>query len=142
MANTKAPNPKRYKLPANAKPRAYATATKSARRRAPASGGIAGLKRQHRWRPGTVALREIRRYQRSTELLIKKAPFGRLVKEISQDFKVKRFQATAVLALQEAAESYLVSLFEDSLLCATHAKRVTVRPTDIQLARRIRGERA
>jgi len=100
------------------------------------------LKRQHRWRPGTVALREIRRYQRSTELLIKKAPFGRLVKEISQDFKVKRFQATAVLALQEAAESYLVSLFEDSLLCATHAKRVTVRPTDIQLARRIRGERA
>ena len=110
MANTKAPNPKRYKPPANAKPRAYATATKSARRRAPASGGIAGLKRQHRWRPGTVALREIRRYQRSTELLIKKAPFGRLVKEISQDFKVKRFQATAVLALHEAAESYLGSL--------------------------------
>ena len=106
------------------------------------AGIVYGVKRQHLWRPGTVSLREIRRYQRSTELLIKKAPFGRLVKEISQDFKVKRFQATAVLALQEAAESYLVSLFEDSLLCATHAKRVTVRPTDIQLARRIRGERA
>ena len=74
------------------------------------AGIVYGVKRQHLWRPGTVSLREIRRYQRSTELLIKKAPFGRLVKEISQDFKVKRFQATAVLALHEAAESYLGSL--------------------------------
>ena len=95
------------------------------------------------FRPGTVALREIRRYQKSTDLLIRKLPFQRLVREIAQDFKNDlRFQATAILALQEASESYLVSLFEDCNLCAIHAKRVTIMPKDIQLARRIRGERA
>jgi histone H3 len=100
------------------------------------------VKRQHRFRPGTVALREIRRYQRSTELLIKKAPFARLVREVAQDYnKELRFQATAILALQEASENYLVSIFEDSNLCAMHGKRITIRPCDIQLARRIRGER-
>jgi len=92
---------------------------------------------------GTVALREIRRYQKSTELLIRKLPFQRLVREIAQDFKTDlRFQSSAVLALQEAAEAYLVGLFEDTNLCAIHAKRVTIMPKDIQLARRIRGERA
>jgi len=106
------------------------------------TANVYGVKRQHRFRPGTVALREIRRYQRSTDLLIRKAPFCRLVKEIAQDFKAVSFQATAVLALQEAAESYLVSVFEDANLCAIHAKRVTIRQCDIQLARRIRGERA
>ena len=103
----------------------------------------AGIKKPHRYRPGTVALREIRRYQKSTELLIRKLPFQRLVREIAQDFKTDlRFQSSAVMALQEASEAYLVGLFEDTNLCAIHAKRVTIMPKDIQLARRIRGERA
>jgi histone H3 len=100
-------------------------------------------KKKHRFRPGTVALREIRRYQKSTDLLIRKLPFQRLVREIANDFKTDlRFQSSAVVALQEASESYLVGLFQDTNLCAIHAKRVTIMPKDIQLARRIRGERA
>jgi histone H3 len=115
-------------------------ATKAARKSAPATGGV---KKPHRYRPGTVALREIRRYQKSTDLLIRKLPFQRLVREIAQDFKNDlRFQGTAILALQEASESDLVSLFEDTNLCAIHAKRVTIMPKDVQLARRIRGERS
>ena len=95
-----------------------------------------------RFRPDTGALKEIRRYQKSTELLIKKLPFQRLVREIAQDFKSHlKFQSTALSALQEAAEAYLVGLFEDTNLCTIHAKRVTIMPRDIQLARRIRGER-
>ena len=101
-----------------------------------------GVKKPHRYRPGTVALREIRRYQKSTELLIRKMPFNRLVREIAQDFKTDlRFQASAIGALQEASEAYLVGLFEDSNLCAIHGKRVTIMPKDIQLAMRIRGEK-
>lgn len=111
------------------------------------------VKKPHRYRPGTVALREIRRYQKSTDTLIKKLPFQRLVREIAQDFNNPldprghkggefRFQSSAVLALQEAAEAYLVGIFEDTNLCAIHAKRVTIMPKDMQLARRIRGERA
>jgi len=118
------------------------------------------VKKPHRFRPGTVALREIRRYQKSTELLIRKLPFQRLVREIAQgrskfhslvitgnqphflDYKTDlRFQSSAVMALQEAAEAYLVSLFEDTNLAAIHAKRVTIQPKDLQLARRLRGER-
>ena len=115
-------------------------ATKAARKSAPATGGV---KKPHRYRPGTVALREIRRYQKSTELLIRKLPFQRLVREIAQEFKSDlRFQGSAVLALQEASEAYLVGLFEDTNLCAIHAKRVTIMTKDIQLARRIRGERS
>ncbi|RLN85077.1 hypothetical protein BBJ28_00023615, partial [Nothophytophthora sp. Chile5] len=80
--------------------------------------------------------------QKSTDLLIRKLPFQRLVREIAQDYKTDlRFQSTAILALQEASEAYLVGLFEDTNLCAIHAKRVTIMPKDIQLARRIRGER-
>ena len=102
-----------------------------------------GVKKPHRYRPGTVALREIRRYQKSTELLIRKLPFQRLVREVAQDYKTDlRFQGSAVLALQESAEAYLVGLFEDTNLAAIHAKRVTIMPKDIQLARRIRGERS
>ena len=98
---------------------------------------------KRKYKPGTVALREIKRYQKSTELLIRKLPFQRLVREIAQDFKTDlRFQGSAVMALQEAAEAYLVGLFEDTNLCAIHAKRVTIMPKDIQLARRIRGERS
>ena len=115
-------------------------ATKSARSSAPQTGGV---KKPHRYRPGTVALREIRRYQKSTDLLIRKAPFQRLVREIAQDFMEDcRFQSTSVLALQEAAEHYHVGLFEDCNICAVHAKRVTIMPKDMQLARRIRGERS
>uniref|UniRef100_A0A673G0E9 Core Histone H2A/H2B/H3 domain-containing protein n=1 Tax=Sinocyclocheilus rhinocerous TaxID=307959 RepID=A0A673G0E9_9TELE len=89
-------------------------ATKAARKSAPATGGV---KKPHRYRPGTVALREIRRYQKSTELLIRKLPFQRLVREIAQDFKTDlRFQSSAVMALQEASEAYLVGLFEDQQL--------------------------
>ncbi|KAK2719489.1 hypothetical protein QYM36_005091 [Artemia franciscana] len=92
---------------------------------------------------GTVARREIRRYQKSTELLIRKLPFQRLARGIAQDFKTDlRFHSSAVMALQEASKAYLIGLFEDTNLCAIHAKRVTIMPKDIQLARRIRGERA
>ena len=115
-------------------------AVKAARKAAPTSGGV---KKPRRYRPGTVALREIRRYQKSTDLLIRKLPFQRLVKEIAQDFKRDlRYQGSALLALQETAEAYLVSLFEDTNLCAIHAKRVTIMPKDVQLARRIRGDRS
>jgi histone H3 len=111
-----------------------------ARKSAPAASGH--VKKPHRYRPGTVALREIRKYQKSTDLMIQKLPFQRLVREIAMDFKSDlRFQSTAILALQEASESYLVGLFEDTNLCAIHAKRVTIMPKDIQLARRIRGEK-
>lgn len=107
------------------------------------SSGSGGVKKPHRFRPGTVALREIRKFQKSTDLLIRKLPFQRLVREIAQDYKTDlRFQSAAIAALQEAAEAYLVGLFEDTNLCAIHAKRVTIMPKDIQLARRIRGERS
>ncbi len=87
-------------------------------------------------------MREIRKYQKSSDLLIRKLPFQRLVKEISYDFKDGlKFQSSAILALQECCEAYLVGLFEDANLCAIHAKRVTIMVRDIQLARRIRGER-
>jgi histone H3 len=106
------------------------------------SSNVGGIKKPHRFKPGTVALREIRRYQKNTDLLIRKLPFQRLVREIAQEFRTElRFQAGAVAALQEAAEAYLVGLFEDTNLCALHSKRVTIMPKDMQLARRIRGER-
>uniref|UniRef100_A0A2K6SAH9 Core Histone H2A/H2B/H3 domain-containing protein n=1 Tax=Saimiri boliviensis boliviensis TaxID=39432 RepID=A0A2K6SAH9_SAIBB len=96
-------------------------ATKAARKSAPSTGGV---KKPHRYRPGTVALREIRRYQKFTELLIRKLPFQRLVREIAQDLKTElRFQSAAIGALQEASKAYLVGLFEDTNLCAIHAKR-------------------
>ena len=122
-----------------------AAAAREAGKKAP--GG--GVRKPHRFRPGTVALKEIRRYQKSTELLIQKLPFQHLVREIANDREVVpdhmigkiRFQTDAIKALQESCEAYLVGLFEDTNLCAIHAKRVTIMPKDIQLARRIRGER-
>eukprot|EP00307_Rebecca_sp_RCC1486_P005453 CAMPEP_0119419086 /NCGR_PEP_ID=MMETSP1335-20130426/19946_1 /TAXON_ID=259385 /ORGANISM="Chrysoculter rhomboideus, Strain RCC1486" /LENGTH=232 /DNA_ID=CAMNT_0007444371 /DNA_START=40 /DNA_END=740 /DNA_ORIENTATION=- len=113
--------------------------------RTPAAGAGAGAaapatQKKHRFRPGTVALREIRKYQRSTDLLIRKLPFARLVREITQTYNStptlgeKRWQAEALMALQESAEEYLVHLFEDANLCAIHGKRVTIMPKDIQLA--------
>lgn len=113
-------------------------AVKAARKNQPATGGV---RKPHRWRPGTRALKDIRRYQKSTNLLIQKRPFQRLVREVAQDFKTDiRFQSSALLCLQEASEAYLVSVFEDTNLCAIHAKRVTIQPKDMILARRIRGD--
>jgi len=105
------------------------------------------LNRPRRFRPGTVALRQIRKFQLSTDLLIRKLPFQRLVREVLQDHyafsssksKAERFQAMALNAIQEAAEQYLVEMFEDANLCAIHAKRITIMPKDMQLARRIKG---
>ena len=99
-----------------------------------------------RYRPGTVALLEIRRYQWSTEILIRRAPFDHLIRELVQDPRCGRHELrispAAITALQKAAEAYLVLLFEDTNLCTIHAKCVTIMPKDIQLARRIHGERA
>jgi histone H3-like centromeric protein A len=100
-------------------------------------------KKKRRYRPGTVALKEIRRYQSSTDLLMLKLPFSRLVREIAMTLVPRnqelRWQSQAIQALQEAAEAFLVHLFEDTNLCAIHAKRVTIQPKDLQLARRVRG---
>ena len=109
-----------------------------------------GIKKPHRYCPGLLTLREIRRYQQSTESLIKKTPFNKLIKEISKEYRICPegpgtpsvqvcFQSTALAALQEAAENYSVGLFKDVNLLAIHTKRVTVMPRDIQLALRIRG---
>ena len=115
-------------------------ASKAARKQEASS---AAKKKSQRYRPGTVALREIRRYQKTTDLLLKKAPFQRLVRELAQGVSADlRFQASAVMALQEASEAFLIGLFEDTNLCAIHARRVTIQAKDMQLARRIRGERA
>ncbi len=102
-----------------------------------------GAKRSFRWRPGTVALRQIKRYQKSTELLMRKAPFQRLVRELATGHKDGlRWAASAVAALQEATEGFLVSWLSDANLLVLHAKRVTLTTKDLQLARRLRGERA
>jgi histone H3 len=100
-----------------------------------------GVRKPHRYRPGTVALRDIRKYQHSTSLLIPRLAFQRLVREVSSDFKSDlRFQSAALECLQEAAEAYLVGLMEDTNLCAIHAKRVTIMVKDMLLAKRIRGD--
>jgi histone H3 len=113
-------------------------AAKASRKASPSSGG---MKKPRRFRPGTVALREIRRYQKSTSLLLRKAPFQRLVREVASDFKSNLRMASGALgALQESTEAYMVGLFEDANLAALHAKRVTIMPRDLGLARRIRGE--
>ena len=114
-------------------------ATKAVRKSAPDTGGV---KKPHRYRRGTVAIREIRKYQKSCDLLVQKEPFRHLVRAIAQDYKVDhRMQTASVLAMQEASEAYMVGLFEVTNLCAIHAKRVTVMPKDIQLARHIHGEK-
>ena len=115
-------------------------ASKAKKKTAPAEGGVKTGGR--RFKPGTVALREIKRYQKGTNLLLLKAPFQRFVRAICEGIDSElRFQSQALLAIQEAAESYLIGLFEDSNLCAIHANRVTVMKKDMELARRIRGER-
>ena len=114
-------------------------ATKAAQRLNFQGGGV---KKPNRWRPRTVALHEIRKYHKNTVLLMKKAPFQRLVRKIACDIKSDlRMQSTALLALQEASEAYLVGLFNDTNECALHAKRVTIMPKNMQLPQRIRGEK-
>ncbi|KAJ1026354.1 hypothetical protein NDA16_002441 [Ustilago loliicola] len=110
---------------------------------------LSHIGQKRRFKPGTVALREIRKYQKSTDLLLRKLPFARLVREIANDFVTSyehgeygsglRWQSSAILALQEATEAFLVHLFEDANLCAIHGKRVTLMKKDFQLARRLRG---
>ena len=108
-----------------------------------AAAAVPRANAKKRYRPGERALKEIRYYQRNTDLLIRRLPFARLVREIQvvnvSHNKEYRWQADAILALQEAAEAHLTSLFEDANLCCIHGKRVTVMPKDFQLARRIRG---
>ena len=110
-----------------------------------------GIKKPHQYRPRLAALQEIGTYQKSTECLIKKLPFQKLIHEILQEYRIcphgpgipsmqVRFQSTAVTTLQEAAENFLVGLFKDVNLLAVHAKRVTIIPRDIRLAVRIRGD--
>ena len=103
------------------------------------SSGRGEVRKPYRFRPGTVALREIRKYQTSTELLIRKIPFQRLVREVVHQLKGKdyKFQSTALLALQEASESFLVNMFEQCNMIAIHGKRVTLKPKDILLWRRL-----
>ena len=137
MARTKQTARKQTSTGGKAPRKSIASKT-AARKSAPIEMGI---KKPHRYRPGTVALREIRKFQKSTDLLIRKLPFQKVVREIAGEFKSDlRFQSQAVLALQEASEAYLVGLFEDTNLCAIHAKRVTIMPKDMQLSRRLRGE--
>ena len=114
--------------------------------KAEAEGGILpaklGKHGKKRFRPGRLALNEIHYFQKHTHLLIRRLPFQCLVREVADSFKTElRWRSSALMALQEACEAYLVWLFEDSNLCAIHAKRVTIMPKDIQLACRIRGER-
>ncbi|XP_054916650.1 histone H3-like centromeric protein A [Poeciliopsis prolifica] len=113
----------------------------SPRRSGPSSISRSQTPKKRRFRPGTRALMEIRKYQKSTDLLIRKTSFARLVREVCQIFSITsvRWQVYALMALQEASEAFLVLLLSDANLCAIHAKRVTVFPRDIQLARRIRG---
>ncbi|XP_062343010.1 histone H3-like centromeric protein A [Osmerus eperlanus] len=112
----------------------------SPRRSGPSAPG-ASPRKKRRFRPGSKALMEIRKYQKSTNLLLRKGPFSRLVREVCQTYArdFMRWQALALQALQEAAEAFLVMLFSDANLCAIHAKRVTLFPRDLQLVRRIRG---
>jgi histone H3 len=99
------------------------------------------MRKPHHWHPGTVALREIQKFQKNTDLLIRKAPFQRLVHKIALKFRKSglRMQSTAVLALQEAAEYFMVDDFSDTNLCAMHSKRVTIMKKDMVLACRIQG---
>lgn len=101
-------------------------------------------RRRIRYKPGQLALKQIKQLQNSTDLQIPRLRFHRLVREITQTFSDDgsyKYQPAALNALQEAAEAYLIYLFEDTNLCCIHARRVTIMPRDIQLARRIRREK-
>ncbi len=119
------------------------SSVKAKSKSAPQKSTSEKIKEPHRYRPGTKALMEIRRYQKSTDLLIPVSPFKRLTREIVQDFSDDiRFSSDSFTALQIYIEQHLVYLFEDANLNSIHSKSVTVSPKDIQLARRVRGERS
>jgi histone H3/H4 len=104
----------------------------------PADSETTQKKKPHKFRAGTVALREIRRYQKTTDLLLRRAPFQRLVRQVASEFKVPgtdglRFQASAVEALQEATEASMISMFQNANRYAIHANRVSVTPDDMEL---------
>mmetsp|Transcript_26279 Transcript_26279/g.36314 ORF Transcript_26279/g.36314 Transcript_26279/m.36314 type:complete len:138 (+) Transcript_26279:65-478(+) len=110
------------------------------RAKTPGKTKLQNVPAKRRFRPGTVALREIRKYQKNSDKLIRRLPFQRLLREITQQFMIDlRYQQSAIDAIQEAAEAYLTELFQEANLCAIHAKRVTIFPKDMQLSRRIRG---
>lgn len=135
MAHTKLVNPVRNKQNKDA------GVKKSIIKQPSATTKKVSQRKPYRFRPGTVALREIRRYQKSTNLLIPKAPFQRLVRQIAGEIvKDFRFTSSSIMALQEAAEAYLVDVFEDTNLCAIHAKRVTILRKDMMLAKRLRRD--
>jgi histone H3 len=105
--------------------------------------GISSVKKPHRFRAGTVALRKIKKYQKSTDLLLRKLPFQRVVREVAREYKDDlKFKKSAVLTIQEFTENYITNLMQDTLLCTVHRKAVTVKPDDMALARRVRGDRA
>ena len=118
------------------------TSKKITKKTAPATGGIKDKAvKKMKFKPGTVALREIKRYQKSTQMLMPHAPFQRLVRSITRDIDHDlKFQSQAIMALQESTEAYVVGLLEDAQLCSLHANRVTVMKKDIDLSRRIRGD--
>eukprot|EP01083_Nonionella_stella_P046185 123641_1 len=116
------------------------TLTKRGRKTAPMATGVM---KPHRYRPGVVALREIRKYQKSSDLLLQRSAFARLVREIGQQYKADlRFQKAALEALQEATEMYIVRLFEETQACALHNKSVSIKPRDMQLVRRLRRNKS
>ncbi|KAL3801212.1 hypothetical protein HJC23_012612 [Cyclotella cryptica] len=140
MARAKPSSNRRRNDPLVGRARERSSEGRLADRRAPTEARPV-VRRKRRARPGERALREIRQYQSSTSLLLRRLPFARLVRELQYGLTRHpyRWQGSAILALQEAAEAHLVALFEDSNLCAIHGKRVTIMPKDMQLARRIRG---
>jgi histone H3 len=110
-------------------------ATRAARKFATPTGCT---KKPFRYRPGTQALREIRRYQKTGDLLLKKTPFGRLCREIGQrKYSDLRFTSDAKITCQQCTEPYMTTLFDHGNLLAIHANRKKVIPKDIQLAQRI-----
>lgn len=123
------------------------TARNSSSRSSRADQLKGAARRKIRYKPGELALADIKRLQSSTDMLIPKTRFHKLVREITQHVsgassdEPMKYQVAALTALQEAAEAYLVYLFEDTNLCCIHARRVTIMPRDIHLARRIRCER-
>ncbi|KAJ8520318.1 hypothetical protein ONZ45_g2872 [Pleurotus djamor] len=131
--------PRLHRSPPPTRTTAMKTVTSASRAERMRSASTSKQKVKKRSRPGVVALREIRRYQISTDLLIPKLPFQRLVREIAAEFQPDfRFQSDALVALQEASEAYLVSAMKASKLIALHAKRVTIRREDLTLALALR----
>lgn len=123
------------------KSRSIGTGTAATEGKAVASKVEKKERKPHKWRPGTVSIREIKKYQKSTDLLLRKLPFQRLVREVTGSFNPDlRFQATALECLQEACENYLVGLYEDSQLLALHGNRISIQAKDMSLAQRLRHE--